>query len=361
MATLSITKKFTNPTGHIVANAQEIAYEEGTGGSGALIYDRTVVSVKDKIDALLQSINTNTASIGTIQSAITQIQSTLETLDLDADNVVYSDNVTVKDKLDELAQAINNISQLSTLDADHVIYSPAVLYTYEEYIALPGNSGVTQEEFNALSVAEKTKIEAVDSKEKIDEIDSKIETERSRVNTISNALEVLDAEDVSFTPTGGQKTTVHSVLDNFQSQVSLVNEKATQVNTVYNNISSTSGKIDNLEEMASDLVSSLDTSAQFIICSSNTYNNIDKSNNTIYFCYDEDDQSNIATLTTSVNDVLYGQVIGGGSYTKGTQITLIALPNNGYDFEEWSDGSSQNPYSITLDDDTSLTATFVSS
>ena len=70
MATLSITKKFTNPTGHIVANAQEIAYEEGTGGSGALIYDRTVVSVKDKIDALLQSINTNTASIGTINSTL---------------------------------------------------------------------------------------------------------------------------------------------------------------------------------------------------------------------------------------------------------------------------------------------------
>ena len=72
MATsLSISKKFVNPIGNIVANATQIAYEEEVVTNGAISYDRTKVSIKDKIDALLQSINSNTADIGTIQGAIT--------------------------------------------------------------------------------------------------------------------------------------------------------------------------------------------------------------------------------------------------------------------------------------------------
>ena len=40
------------------------------------------------------------------------------------------------------------------------VETPAVLYTYEEYKALDGNSSVTEEEFNALPDAQKTKTAA---------------------------------------------------------------------------------------------------------------------------------------------------------------------------------------------------------
>ena len=49
-----------------------------------------------------------------------------------------------------------------------------------------------------------------------------------------------------------------------------------------------------------------------------------------------------------------------GSYTKGRQLTLRAIPNEGYLFSYWEDGfySSKDTHSITLDSDKTITAHF---
>ncbi|MGB5190543.1 InlB B-repeat-containing protein [Robiginitalea sp.] len=49
-----------------------------------------------------------------------------------------------------------------------------------------------------------------------------------------------------------------------------------------------------------------------------------------------------------------------GSYTKGRQLTLRAIPNEGYLFSYWEDGfySSKDTHSITLDSDKTITAPF---
>ena len=60
----------------------------------------------------------------------------------------------------------------------------------------------------------------------------------------------------------------------------------------------------------------------------------------------------------SANSAL-GRVIGSGSYLFGTNALLRAEAQEGYHFEKWSDGSVDNPRTITVENDLQLTAEFV--
>ena len=53
-----------------------------------------------------------------------------------------------------------------------------------------------------------------------------------------------------------------------------------------------------------------------------------------------------------------GAVKGTGEYNYGSKVTLIAIPNEGYHFVEWSDGSTEITRDITVNDDITLTAIF---
>jgi hypothetical protein len=48
----------------------------------------------------------------------------------------------------------------------------------------------------------------------------------------------------------------------------------------------------------------------------------------------------------------------GGEYQQGTQVTLTATPDEGYEFSGWSDGSTEATRVITANEDLTLTATF---
>ena len=54
-----------------------------------------------------------------------------------------------------------------------------------------------------------------------------------------------------------------------------------------------------------------------------------------------------------------GSVTGGGTYEAGTEATITATPNEGYQFSKWSDDTTVNPYVFTVNNAVSLTATFV--
>ena len=64
------------------------------------------------------------------------------------------------------------------------------------------------------------------------------------------------------------------------------------------------------------------------------------------------------TVTLSVNNSSMGSVSGGGTYTQGATATISATANSGYHFDHWSDGNTQNPRSLTVTNDISLTAYF---
>ena len=54
-----------------------------------------------------------------------------------------------------------------------------------------------------------------------------------------------------------------------------------------------------------------------------------------------------------------GSVEGAGSYVLGSTITLTATPKDGYRFTSWSDGNTDNPRTITINHDISLSANFI--
>lgn len=71
---------------------------------------------------------------------------------------------------------------------------------------------------------------------------------------------------------------------------------------------------------------------------------------TAYFDYDQ------FSITLSVDDPVHGSVSGEGTYNYLANRTVRATENSGYYFAHWSDGSTANPYTFTLTSDTSLTA-----
>ncbi len=66
---------------------------------------------------------------------------------------------------------------------------------------------------------------------------------------------------------------------------------------------------------------------------------------------------NVYTISVSA---VNGQVLGGGEYQYGATIDLTAIPNEGYVFDQWSDGVTDNPRTITVIGDAEYTALFKS-
>ena len=54
------------------------------------------------------------------------------------------------------------------------------------------------------------------------------------------------------------------------------------------------------------------------------------------------------TITASPHNSSYGSVAGGGTYRANETARLLAIPNEGYHFRRWSDGSTDNPHTVTV-------------
>lgn len=77
----------------------------------------------------------------------------------------------------------------------------------------------------------------------------------------------------------------------------------------------------------------------------------------------EDDTSsntpNVQTFTLTVTSEEGGSISSnGGTYDQGTSITITATPDDGYQFQGWSNGSTSNPITIILNESVNLTAQF---
>ncbi len=65
------------------------------------------------------------------------------------------------------------------------------------------------------------------------------------------------------------------------------------------------------------------------------------------------------SLTLFADNPAMGNVTGGGFYVDGSSVTITAYPADGYRFDHWSTGSTDNPYTLTVTSDTTITAFFV--
>ena len=64
------------------------------------------------------------------------------------------------------------------------------------------------------------------------------------------------------------------------------------------------------------------------------------------------------TLTVRSANESQGSVLGGGTFDEGSTQTVRATPKTGFAFDKWSDGSTQNPRTVKLTSDLTLTASF---
>ena len=70
-------------------------------------------------------------------------------------------------------------------------------------------------------------------------------------------------------------------------------------------------------------------------------------------------ENSVVTHTvTLICNTEEGSVMGGGVYVHGSQATIQAIPNQGYTFSKWSDDSTENPRTITVNSDMTLVAFF---
>ena len=69
-------------------------------------------------------------------------------------------------------------------------------------------------------------------------------------------------------------------------------------------------------------------------------------------------QTKKRTLTVRSDNESQGSVSGGGTFDEGSTQTVQATPKTGFAFDKWSDGSTQNPRTVKLTSDLTLTASF---
>ena len=69
-------------------------------------------------------------------------------------------------------------------------------------------------------------------------------------------------------------------------------------------------------------------------------------------------QPNMYTMTVYSNNLQYGLAAGNGEFPEGSVVEIAAIPVEGYHFEQWQDGNTQNPRSVTLTEDKTFIATF---
>ena len=62
---------------------------------------------------------------------------------------------------------------------------------------------------------------------------------------------------------------------------------------------------------------------------------------------------------TAICDPQQGSVTGAGTYDYSTQVALIATANEGYEFSQWSNGVTDNPYILTVTEDFAIEAQFI--
>ena len=71
--------------------------------------------------------------------------------------------------------------------------------------------------------------------------------------------------------------------------------------------------------------------------------------------FEEDTQYDIIVMSA---DNTMGQTEGSGSFYLGELITIAATPNDGYHFQEWNDGNTDNPRQIIVSENATYIATF---
>lgn len=271
-----------------------------------------------------------------------------------ADDIAFDYNVTInalgtkefhvtkniKQKIDEIATALDNVD-VGTVTAQDVTYN----YT-------------TQEEDQSTGETVQTTVQS-NVKQQLDNL----RQFNSTIGDPSYLAQQVALAQAASSSAQSLKAATESIL---QTRIQEITEIT---NSTKSKIAESNSKIDLLQDVASQLNTVFDTDGEFRIVSTTYYNGLSPAeidDNVIYFCYDDNENSTLTSyydITLSTEDSNKGTVFGGGNYASGTNVTIVAMPKNGYTFNKWvnnSDNSEDNtnPKVITVNQNLALTAYF---
>ena len=279
---------------------------------------------------------------------------------------------TLKDKLGEIVQDIENLQEsLNTLSPEE-LGVPAKAATYytsvEEYNTAkkeedPNFVELTQEQFELLPQDSKIKTEAV--------------TATGLFARLSDLNSAVAQSQTYALAAGASQAVATSVYEQAQRYITRLN---TELNNALETLNSTQqtasetirtnvDKIDTLSEIATNLqiafnaVSedpSIIESIPFEVLSLEAFGNLDQNgeidSTRLYFCYEDTENEDDYVLITAAPDPIsqYGYVSGGGYYKVNDNVTLLAHPNSTHTFTQWVNQSgetisTENPYTFSIE------------
>ena len=69
----------------------------------------------------------------------------------------------------------------------------------------------------------------------------------------------------------------------------------------------------------------------------------------------------VLTFTLNVLcNTAQGSTVGSGTYTAGSTVNIVAVPNAGFEFDKWNDNNTENPRQVTVNDNMTFVAFFKS-
>lgn len=269
----------------------------------------------------------------------------------EARHIAVSDGqgaVTLQAKLEELANAVVGAAG----SADSIIYEGSTTLK-QKITALEENLGTSAERISYTYTLNNEEV-TTSVKAVLDTLRAALDGVGDISNNVTAAREYAQSAQNSANIAGTYQRTITSTINDKMSEITEIN------NTAQGLVQQVRTKIDSLSSIASQLASVFEVDGGIVILSNSEYRALqEKAPNTLYFCYDDDETSTTSyTLTLTSGDSTKGVVIGAGPYPVGTQVTAVALPKSGYEFEYWSDGNTDNPRVITLNSNLSYIAYF---
>lgn len=239
-----------------------------------------------------------------------------------ASDIIYEGTTTLKEKIDNLEAQLSNIGT----SADKISYS----YTSE----------------NGETVTTTVKVI-------LDSLRDSLSGVSDISDNVAKAKEYSQAAANSASAAQAYQATITSTLNEKLSEITNIN------NSAQNSTQKVSEKLDSLESIAKQLAAVFDADASIEILSRSAYNALSTVDDTkLYFLYDDPTGVDTYYYLTLEADATKGTVVGTGSYAAGTKVVAVALPKSGGTFTQWSDGNTDNPRTITMEANTTLTATF---
>lgn len=290
----------TPSSGSYIAQAENIAFTEGG----------TAVTLQLKLAALIEQVAALASSAGTGT----------------ADDIIYEGSTTLKQKITSLE---NNLG--TTADR--------ISYTYTD-----GGNEVT------------TNVKAV--------LDSLKQTLAGISDLEATELRLSQYAARAEAASDAAQTSLETIRTKTEELTELKNEAAS-LNQA------TITKINMLDVIAQDLQATFNYDADFRLISREAYNQLELNGNvsssTVYLIYDNVASQASVTyysviVSTETGNTLQGTPIGTGSYAANSEITIAAVPKNGYQFDHWLiDGSevvTENPTTLVVTGDRNAIAFF---